>query len=231
MKGVSICITAYNAQDYIKECLDSVASQTWFENHDNWEIIVGVDGCQKTLDRLKEIMPRYKNLRVLMMDSNKGTYITSNTIMSQARYDTLFRFDSDDIMRKNLVYIVMNRIGKFRVLRYYLKNFGLDSSVRVAYGSMCIDKSVFMKYGGFRPWICAADSEFYKRMSCVEPVVQIKNVLMLRRVHGSSLTQSPGTGYKSELRDYYVSLLKEMDIRKPEDAVIEMETNTFKEII
>ena len=30
--GVSICITAYKAQEFIKECLDSVISQTWFKN-------------------------------------------------------------------------------------------------------------------------------------------------------------------------------------------------------
>ena len=35
--GVSICITAYKAQEFIKECLDSVISQTWFKKHKNWE--------------------------------------------------------------------------------------------------------------------------------------------------------------------------------------------------
>lgn len=231
MKGVSICITAYNAQDYIKECLDSVIKQTWFQNHDNWEIIVGVDGCEKTLDYLKGIMHDYKNLRVLMMDSNRGTYITSNTIMSQAKYDTLFRYDSDDKMRRTLVDVVMKRKGKYSVLRYYHKNFGLNSRVQIGYGAICFDKSVFMKYGGFRPWICSADAEIYMRLSRVEPVITIKNVLSSRRVHKSSLTQSPETGYKSELRDYYRSLMKSMDIKNTEDAVIEMETNTFKEII
>ena len=55
-EGVSVCITAYNVQNYIKECLDSVIRQTWFKEHNNWEIIIGVDGCQKTLDYLKKIM-------------------------------------------------------------------------------------------------------------------------------------------------------------------------------
>ena len=42
--GVSVCITAYKSDKYIKECLDSIMNQTWFKTHDNWEIIVGVDG-------------------------------------------------------------------------------------------------------------------------------------------------------------------------------------------
>ena len=97
-EGVSICITAYHVEKYIKDCLDSVVNQTWFNTHNDWEIIVGVDGCEKTLSQLKTIMNNYKNLRVFMMDSNKGTYITSNTIMSNATYENIFRFDGDDII-------------------------------------------------------------------------------------------------------------------------------------
>ena len=42
-----------------------------------------------------------------MMKKNKGTYITSNTMMSIAKYDYLLRFDSDDIMNPNLIEILM----------------------------------------------------------------------------------------------------------------------------
>ena len=89
-EGISICITAYHVEKYIKDCLDSVVNQTWFKTHNDWEIIVGVDGCEKTLSQLKTIMHNYKNLRVFMMDSNNGTYITSNTIMSNAKYENIF---------------------------------------------------------------------------------------------------------------------------------------------
>lgn len=33
--GVSICNTAYKADKFIKECLDSVMNQTWFKTHEN----------------------------------------------------------------------------------------------------------------------------------------------------------------------------------------------------
>ena len=94
-------------EKYIKDCLDSVVNQTWFKTHNDWEIIVGVDCCEKTLSQLKTIMHNYKNLRVFMMDSNNGTYITSNTIMSNATYENIFRFDGDDIMCPNLVEKIM----------------------------------------------------------------------------------------------------------------------------
>lgn len=230
-EGVTVCITAYKAKDYIKECLDSVAKQTWFENNDNFEIIVGIDGCKETLEYMKTIMNNYKNLKVWMMDSNKGTYITSNTIMSNATYENVFRFDSDDIMCSNLVETVMNNKSNCKLVRYYLKDFGDDKNeVAVAHGTIYIKKSTFIKYGGFRPWPCGADTEIYHRLMKIESVKNIRKILMLRRVHDSSLTRSKDTGYKSELRNKYKKLIKDMVISKPSDAVIKMTTNTYKEI-
>lgn len=227
-EGVSVCITAYNAQDYIKECLDSVVGQSWFKTHSNWEIIVGVDGCENTLNYLKTIMHNYKNLRVFMMDSNKGTYITSNTIISNATYEHIFRFDSDDIMCSNLVETVLNKKGNCQYVRYYLKNFGNDTSVGRAWGTIYITKSLFTKYGGFKPWPCGADSDLYYRLKSNEPIKTIRDVLMLRRVHETSLTQSRETGMKSDLRKKYASMIKK-DCLKSE-AIIKMVTNTYTEI-
>lgn len=229
MEGVSVCITAYNAQEYIKECLDSVISQSWFKTHSNWEIIVGVDGCEKTLNYLKTIMHLYKNLRVFMMDSNKGTYITSNTIISNATYENIFRFDSDDIMCSNLIETVLAKKSNCQYVRYHLKNFGNDTSVGKAWGTIYITKTLFNKYGGFKPWPCGADSDLFYRLKDNESIKTIQDVLMLRRVHSSSLTQSTETGMKSELRKKYASMIKK-HVPKSE-AIINMITNTYIEVV
>lgn len=228
--GVSVCITAYKAKDYIKECLDSVIKQTWFKTHDNWEIIVGIDGCNETLEYMKTIMGNYKNLKVLMMDSNKGTYITSNTIMSYAKYDNLFRFDSDDIMKSSLVETILNKKGESVLLKYYFKNFGGNTKVGVGHGTIYISRNVFLKYGGYRTWPCGADSELYRRLKNVENVKTIYDILMLRRVHPESLTNNEVTGMKTELRKQYQKIVKEMNVTTPEEAIIQMVTNTYKEI-
>lgn len=49
--GVSICVSAYKASDYIKECLDSINGQTYFNKNKNYEVIVGIDGCEETLEK------------------------------------------------------------------------------------------------------------------------------------------------------------------------------------
>ena len=230
-EGVSVCITAYKVQDYIKECLDSVVSQTWFENNDEFEIIVGIDGCQQTLDYMKTIMNNYKNLRVLMMDSNMGTYITSNTIMSLAKYENIFRFDSDDVMCANLVESVMNNKKYSKLVRYKFKDFGGSGhGTGYAHGTIYIRKSTFMKYGGFRPWPCGADTEIYYRLKNIEPIKNLKQILMMRRVHGESLTHAKKTGMQSEIRKKYKAFIENMKIEKISDAIIEMKTNTYQEI-
>lgn len=229
MDGVSVCISAYKAKDYIKECLDSVVNQSWFKTHDNWEIIVGIDGCEETLEYMKTIMHFYKNLRVFMMDSNKGTYITSNTIISNTTYEHIFRFDSDDIMCSNLVETVMNKKGSCHFLRYYLQNFGKNTETGRAWGTIYITKTLFKKYGGYKPWPCGADSDLYYRLRRIEAIKTIPDILMLRRVHPDSLTQTKETGMKSDLRKTYAKQIRR-DITNPEEAKIEMVTNTYTEI-
>ena len=230
-EGVSVCITAYKTQDYIKECLDSVVNQTWFKDNDNFEIIVGIDGCEQTLEYLKTIMHNYKNLKVWMMDSNKGTYITSNTIMSNAKYENIFRFDSDDIMCSNLIEEVMTHKDRCKLVRYYYKNFGSEKKATgCAHGTIYVKKSTFVKYGGFRPWPCSADTEIYYRLKNLEPIKNIRQILMLRRVHETSLTHAKDTGMKSELRQKYKDFISNMSISKYSDAIINMTTNTYTEI-
>lgn len=229
--GVSICITAYKAQEFIKECLDSVIIQTWFKTHKDWEIIIGIDGCEETLEYVKSIMSNYKNLRVLMMDSNKGTYITTNTIMKEAKYENLFRFDSDDIMCPNLVETVMNKKEDCSHVRYRMKNFGNSNKIQITCGSIYITKFLFEECGGFRPWPCGADEEFYNRIRFKEKTKVIDDILMKRRVHSESLTQNKKTGIKSEIRKPYIEIVSKMKkSNKPIfDFKIECVINTYKE--
>lgn len=223
--GVSICITAYKTPQYIEECLDSIAKQTWFNTHDKWEVILGIDDCQETLEKVKSIMGKYKNLKVLMMDSNNGTYITSNTVMKQAKYEWLIRFDSDDIMHPDMVEMIMKRKGSAKFVRYYLYDF--DKEVRkrnIAYGSVCFNKEIFEKFGGYMPWVCSADSEMIARLRGRVPSLTIRNALYDRRLRPESLIHAKETDFKSEIRKKYGEYIKGKSRKHP---VIDCVTNTF----
>ena len=228
--GISVCITAYKAKEFIKETLDSVAGQTWFKTHDNWEIIVGVDGCRETMEYLKTIMGGYKNLRVLMMNSNRGTYVTSNTIISAAKYDGVIRFDSDDIMLPNLVGEVMKIRKSTDLIRLKVRNFGGSTKELYAYGEIYVRHTFFDEFGGYKAWPCGGDSDFLKRVKKFARTRNIENVVILRRVHEKSLTMSKTTGWKTEIRKRYEDLYRKVMVNSREDAVITMLKNSYKEV-
>ena len=228
--GISVCVTAYKSKNYLKDCLDSIEHQTWFKTHDNWEVIVGVDGCQETLDYLMSIAGRYRNLRVYMMDSNRGTYVTTNTIMSLAKYDGLLRFDSDDVMLPRMVEEIMLVRKKQDIVKFMMKNFGPRNDAYIACGQIYIRHTAFDEFGGYQPWVCGADSEFWKRVSKFCRVKFIDKVLFKRRVHEGSLTTSKSTGGNSKIRERYAAIIKRMNVRSRAEAVIRMETNTCKEM-
>lgn len=228
--GISICITAYKAQKYLKETLDSVYNQTWFLNHNNWEVLLGIDGCEETLEYVKTIMGDYKNLRVFMMDSNQGTYITTNTIMSQARYDGLIRFDSDDIMLPEMVERIMTKRANYDVVRFKMQNFGKNTITNMACGQIYMKHDIFDEFGGYQPWKCNADSEMEKRVHKFVNLLKIQEVLLRRRIHDTNLTVAKDTNFQSSLRRKYISYVLKLHVKSRKEAVINKVTNTFTEI-
>jgi len=233
-EGISIIITAYKMEKYIKETLDSIAEQTYFKKNDNWEIIIGVDACKKTLKYVHSIMKNYKNLRVFMMEENKGTYITTNTMMSIAKYDKLLRFDADDIMFPYLVEFLLNESKLYNYDRIYFKgiNFGKSNTIFWAEGQVFMKHWVFDYFGGFMPWVCSADSEFIIRVDKFINVKEINIVLFKRRIHNSNLTVQKKTKLGSKFRYQYVYYINQVsrNISNINDAVIIKIVDNYYEI-
>ena len=162
MNGVSILITAYNAQNFIEECLDSIERQTHFKKYDNWEVIVGVDGCIKTLEKLNSIKHNYRNLKVIMMSSNKGTYITSNTLINLANpnYQYNLRFDADDVMLSNSIELLLKSIGDNDFLKFrHIDYDTFELSKYIVFGIVFYKKSILNTIGGYLPLRCGCDTD------------------------------------------------------------------------
>ena len=237
-EGVSIIITAYHTEKFIEECLDSVASQTWFKNNDSWEIILGIDHCEATLEKVKEIMPKYRNLRVFYNTENVGTYITSNTLIDKAKYARILRFDSDDIMKDDMVekmMLSMSTVSGCKIVKCYYKNFPAQEKKRgidVAHGVFLCRKSIFIKYGGFMPWKCAADTEFHTRLHNEKIlVITYPIILFYRRLHETSLTKSEKTNMQSEIRKEYKKYIDNESLLHPviKTTITDTVEITFKE--
>jgi len=209
-KPVTIVVTAYKTSDYIEECLDSIENQTYFKNNDDFEVLLGIDDCKTTLDKVMEIRDKYRNLRIFMMDKNVGTFITSNTLIGLMNTENYIRFDSDDYMLPEMVNEIMQYINDYQIIKFSYYNFNVIGEPRLkklgnpyAAGVIYFNKEVFDIYGGYQPWVCTSEGEILKRIGDDLKTKEINLGLFHRRIHDMSLTQNEKTGMKSEIRKIY----------------------------
>jgi len=100
-RWLSILIPAFNTQDYIRECLDSLLVQ----NLDGVEIVVVNDG---SLDDTGNIVAGYQQrhseiFRVLNHAVSQGVAVARNLLVDSARGDYLWFVDADDTMTAGAV--------------------------------------------------------------------------------------------------------------------------------
>ena len=89
---VSVIVPVYNMSKYLRQCLDSVLSQTLKEI----EIICVDDGStDDSLEILSEIAVKDSRVRVLQQE-NKGSGAARNYGISEARGEYIAFMDSDD---------------------------------------------------------------------------------------------------------------------------------------
>ena len=106
---VSIIIPVYNAEFYLKRCLDSVVVQTY----QNIEVILIDDG---SVDKSSEICDEYKfkdnRFVVIHNKYNKGVSAARNTGVDYASGKYICFIDSDDFVKNNYVEILCENMKK-----------------------------------------------------------------------------------------------------------------------
>jgi glycosyltransferase involved in cell wall biosynthesis len=88
---ISIVTTAYNIENYIKECIDSLLAQTY----ENIEIII-VNDC--STDATREIISQYNDNRIKIIDhiNNMGAGWARRTGIEASTGDYVITVDGDD---------------------------------------------------------------------------------------------------------------------------------------
>lgn len=91
---VTVLMTAYNAEKFIKESIDSIIKQTY----ENLEIIVVDDGStDNTLNIVKSLQKTDGRIKVFQMKENSGPSLASNFGIKKAKGKFIARMDADDI--------------------------------------------------------------------------------------------------------------------------------------
>lgn len=211
-QNLSIVIPAYDVVMFIEECLDSVVNQ---KNLSNYEILVGIDGCNGTKNKLLEVKNNYKFLKVFWFPKNVGAYTVRNTLAYKVVYNNLIFFDADDIMCDILVHDVTEYLKTYQIVRFMYHNFGEGSwagkrSKEPASGVFGIKTNVFKELGGFAEFRVSSDDEFRDRSRRLQYKTYniVDKDLFFRRRHKNSLTGDPATRQGSAYRDAFYKKIR-----------------------
>ncbi len=96
---VSICIPTYNSSRYLKECLDSVAAQSY----KNLEVIISDNAStDETVFIVNQYVERYR-FKLDINSKNMGALANFNKLISLATGKYVAIYHADDVYNKNIV--------------------------------------------------------------------------------------------------------------------------------
>jgi hypothetical protein len=232
MRTALVIVAARNAGDWLAQCVESALAQAL---PPGWRVgvAVGIDACGPTLASAS----RFDTPRVAtrFFPEHVGPYVIFNSLACSAAADVFVRFDADDLMLQGYLREQLLRLETLPPLSIvqtwsiYVDDALRPCTARLANGThtrpdglrsrpsdgqFAMTRAVFDRLGGFRPWLCHADSEFLQRArwSGVSFAVAT-SYLYLRRVHERSLTSARQTGYASSLRGRYAQQIADASRR------------------
>lgn len=98
MKKISVIVPAYNVEQYIERCVNSLLKQT----HENIEIIVVDDGSKdNTAKIIDDIADKRPNV-IAIHQENQGVSVARNVGLERATGDYISFVDADDEVEKDL---------------------------------------------------------------------------------------------------------------------------------
>jgi glycosyltransferase involved in cell wall biosynthesis len=94
MPKVSVIMSAYNAEKYLRPAIESILSQTFSD----FELIITDDGSS---DSTREIIKTYNDPRIILIENlkNLGVAASYNNAVKRAAGEYVARMDADDIAR------------------------------------------------------------------------------------------------------------------------------------
>lgn len=106
---VSVIVPAYNIQDYIVKCLESIANQTY----KNLEVIVVDDGSSDNTGKLADEFAENDNRFIVIHKKNGGASSARNRGINISSGDFIGFVDGDDIIENDMYEMLINNAIKY----------------------------------------------------------------------------------------------------------------------
>lgn len=107
MKSISILITYYNEIEYLRKCLDSLASQQLLPD----EVLIYDDFSEINATELAELYSNKLNIKYYRSDINYGPSYGRNLLLSKSTSDYIRFHDADDEYFPNSIEVIINTIS------------------------------------------------------------------------------------------------------------------------
>lgn len=107
---ISVIVPAYNAENHLKECLDSLIAQTYR----NLEIIIVNDGSTDTTENICEkYVNEHDNIKYFYQN-NQGVSVARNRGIQLAQGQYIGFVDADDIVHPNMYEHLLDILTKYK---------------------------------------------------------------------------------------------------------------------
>lgn len=231
---VSIIVSAYNAEDYLARCLDSLHAQTL----QDIEVLCVDDGStDATPDILAAAAARDPRVRVLRHEKNSGLGATRNTAIAAARAEYIGAVDADDYVAPDMFANLLagSAEGFFDVVCCGFARvdaFGTELSRgmnhKARYETMPRDANIFnivnpsfwnkiWRRSLFVDNRIVFPENYYYEDAATTPIVMLQ-VKSLNLIGGAcySYVQRPGSIIKSFCERHIIEYLRVLDVVKDE---------------
>jgi len=224
-RKVSVIISVYNGENYLKEAILSALEQDYKEK----EIIVVNDGSQ---DRTKEILQEFENQISIITQENKGLGAGRNTAIRFSTGDYLAFLDHDDLWEKTKLSKQMKEMALlekdnpliFSQAQQFIcshlneeerKKISVNESVLPGYiaGTLLISRERFDQIGYFleKKQVGEFIDWYLRALEKNVPIVLLYDVTLYRRVHQNNMGRQKDL-YKQT--DYLKILKASLDRRR-----------------
>lgn len=203
---ISVLMTAYNAEKYIAQAIESILNQTYTD----YEFIIINDG---STDDTPNIIQKYadQDSRIIFVDNkqNQGLIAVLNQGLDMAHGEFIARMDADDIslpqrFEKQIAYLDMNpEVGVLGTLIQgfdamdaegiqipVVTVFDLLKQNYIAHPSVMMRKEVLDKYSlRYNPeYKHCEDLELWSRMIFLTKIHNLMEVLLMYRITGNNIS-------------------------------------------
>ena len=165
------------------------------------------------------------DMTVMLLEQQSGAYVSINTGLRERRSEWITFCGADDLFENNRLELLVEvaAYGKEKAIANTWHAKMDESGNRLKIGSETLG-GVFMYHsttfdalGGFRPWPCSADTEFYHRAIINGGVRTIRSKpAYLYRKHPHQLTSKAETRFGSDVRRRF-----ESDMMEPKQVYVE----------